>query len=167
VITTICNPLGPSGCCKQPYDKTMLRKTDPNTGFQTIKRLFQKPVQTPFLARLLRDRDRAISFFWLANRENVECKTPINLGLCLQQDAQTNQQTIREQAINADLQLTYCVSSSILYETGNARIRNCESSLATPLACATSVTVPDTWGCYSRGLYSCAHFRSQRTTKQG
>jgi hypothetical protein len=30
-----------------------------------------------------------------------------------------------------------------------------------------NVTVPDTWGCYSRGLYSCAHFRSQRTTKQG
>jgi hypothetical protein len=28
------------------------------------------------------------------------------------------------------------------------------------------VTVPDTWGCYSRGLNSCAHFRSQRTTKQ-
>jgi hypothetical protein len=32
---------------------------------------------------------------------------------------------------------------------------------------ALHVTVPDTWGCYSRGLYSCAHFRSQRTTKQG
>jgi hypothetical protein len=29
------------------------------------------------------------------------------------------------------------------------------------------VTVPDSRGCYSRGLYSCAHFRSQRTTKQG
>jgi hypothetical protein len=25
---------------------------------------------------------------------------------------------------------------------------------------AHNVTVPDTWGCYSRGLYSCAHFRS-------
>jgi hypothetical protein len=29
------------------------------------------------------------------------------------------------------------------------------------------VTVPDNWGCYSRGRFSCAHFRSQRTTKQG
>ena len=87
---------------------------------------FEKPVHIPFLGRFVRDRDRAISFFWLANRENLLCKTPFNLGLCLQQDAQTNQQTIREQGINSDLQLTYCVSSSILYETGNARIRNGE-----------------------------------------
>lgn len=129
--------------------------------------VFEKPVQIPFFARFVRDRDRAISFFWLANRGNLLRKTPFNLGLCLQQDAQTNQPTIREQAINSDLQLTYCVSSSILYETGNARIRNGESSLATPLACATSVTVTDTWGRYSRGRFSCAHFCSLRTTEQG
>jgi hypothetical protein len=50
-------------------------------------------------------------------------------------------------------------------------LKNCEKrerqteQKMTPLVSA--VTVPDTWGCYSRGLYSCAHFRSQRTTKQG
>jgi hypothetical protein len=76
---------------------------------------FGKPVQIPFLGRFVRDRDRAISFFWLANRENLLRKTPFHLGLCLHKDAQTKQKTIREQANNSDLQLTYCVSSSILY----------------------------------------------------